>query len=618
MIHRDIKPENILVDENLEPKLCDFGWTISIGKNESRQTFCGTYEYMAPEIFRSESYNSSVDVWSLGILLYELFHGYSPFSGSSVVNIYRNIMDQKLTLKKDIHPWIADLIKRILQNQSSKRPNIDQLLEDKCMSEPLPVFQSTNSIIVSHNPPSYSKNKQNNFEVFTQDPSSEYKATIPIPSEKKKDPEFLTEDSLTEKRNPSKSKNQQKMVIKFQFNKQSKDPKSTNGYNLNSDREFREDRKYTKMSTNVDKEPIIQMNQNWGLNVYDTDKTLDQKKGDKNSQSSFSQKFNLQSKILKLKKKEDKPNSDIESQNNEKSVVNSLTSTKDKKQFLSKKFDMIKLLGNKESTSTNNGEYVNGNMTSVEKQKSNKISLLSFSKKISLYMNIKQNPMNKGNVSCLLNDPQNAKKKTNFLQNNLTENSISQNEQSKNSINSYSIQHSKVNVQNYYSNKSNIIGAKLKAPIPTSLPKQSLDLNSIPKSEEVELIDQPIDSTERVNKGLGFKLDSERKIYEIKGKCLEGSTSLYSNNVDKCIPNGIYNYFENQTNEDEQHKEAINKKIKTLNTFKTLEVKPKFQFQPKKSLGIDSTRSGIKGVFKEPNFDNDFKMPKKSLNQIRK
>jgi tRNA A-37 threonylcarbamoyl transferase component Bud32 len=77
-IHRDIKPENCLIDKNDNVKLCDFGWTVEISKGE-RITFCGTYEYMAPEIIKEVPYNHMIDVWSLGVLLYELIHSFSPF-----------------------------------------------------------------------------------------------------------------------------------------------------------------------------------------------------------------------------------------------------------------------------------------------------------------------------------------------------------------------------------------------------------------------------------------------------------------------------------------------------------------------------------------------------------
>ena len=56
-------------------KLCDFGWSTT----ESRNTFCGTLDYMAPEILAKSSYDSSVDIWSPRVLLFELLHGYSPF-----------------------------------------------------------------------------------------------------------------------------------------------------------------------------------------------------------------------------------------------------------------------------------------------------------------------------------------------------------------------------------------------------------------------------------------------------------------------------------------------------------------------------------------------------------
>ncbi len=86
IIHRDIKPENILLDKNYTVKVCDFGWSTDI--DQIRNTFCGTHEYMAPEIFQYGKYGKEVDVWGLGVLLYELHHGYSPFRASSIFKIY--------------------------------------------------------------------------------------------------------------------------------------------------------------------------------------------------------------------------------------------------------------------------------------------------------------------------------------------------------------------------------------------------------------------------------------------------------------------------------------------------------------------------------------------------
>lgn len=89
VLHRDIKPENILLGSKFQVKLCDFGW--SIGDVIKRKTFCGTYEYMAPEILEKKQYDEKVDIWSLGILLYELFHNKSPFWASTHEGIYKKI-----------------------------------------------------------------------------------------------------------------------------------------------------------------------------------------------------------------------------------------------------------------------------------------------------------------------------------------------------------------------------------------------------------------------------------------------------------------------------------------------------------------------------------------------
>lgn len=84
LIHRDIKPENLLLsgEDNHTLKICDFGWCAEQG-DEGRSTFCGTLEYMAPEMLSNEAHDKSLDLWSLGILLYELVHKRAPFQGRS-------------------------------------------------------------------------------------------------------------------------------------------------------------------------------------------------------------------------------------------------------------------------------------------------------------------------------------------------------------------------------------------------------------------------------------------------------------------------------------------------------------------------------------------------------
>jgi aurora kinase len=77
IIHRDLKPENILICEDDVIKLSDFGWAIHSTK--ARKTFCGTIDYICPEIFNSRSYDTALDMWTIGVLAFELTAGYAPF-----------------------------------------------------------------------------------------------------------------------------------------------------------------------------------------------------------------------------------------------------------------------------------------------------------------------------------------------------------------------------------------------------------------------------------------------------------------------------------------------------------------------------------------------------------
>ncbi|ESN96795.1 hypothetical protein HELRODRAFT_67852, partial [Helobdella robusta] len=90
IVHRDIKPENILMDMKGYTKLSDFGFAKLV--NGRTYTWCGTPNYIAPEIIKMKGYNNSVDWWSFGILLYELISGNPPFDDDDHSRIYSKVL----------------------------------------------------------------------------------------------------------------------------------------------------------------------------------------------------------------------------------------------------------------------------------------------------------------------------------------------------------------------------------------------------------------------------------------------------------------------------------------------------------------------------------------------
>lgn len=104
IIYRDLKPENILLDATGHVSLCDFGLSKSnLKSDELTQTFCGTTEYLAPEILLDEAgYGKIVDFWSLGVLLFEMCCGWSPFYAEDVQMMYKNICFGKVRFPKGV------------------------------------------------------------------------------------------------------------------------------------------------------------------------------------------------------------------------------------------------------------------------------------------------------------------------------------------------------------------------------------------------------------------------------------------------------------------------------------------------------------------------------------
>ena len=88
IVHRDIKMENILIDDNKNVKIIDFGFSIISEPDKKLNIFCGTPSYMAPEIVSKINYKGTpADIWALGILLFALLTGTFPFRGSNINNV---------------------------------------------------------------------------------------------------------------------------------------------------------------------------------------------------------------------------------------------------------------------------------------------------------------------------------------------------------------------------------------------------------------------------------------------------------------------------------------------------------------------------------------------------
>ncbi|XP_077593183.1 cGMP-dependent protein kinase 1-like isoform X2 [Stigmatopora nigra] len=123
IIYRDLKPENIILDHRGYAKLVDFGFAKKVGLGKKTWTFCGTPEYVAPEIILNKGHDSSADCWSLGILIFELLSGSPPFSGSDPMKTYNVILRgiDMVEFPKKINKSATNLIKRLCRDNPSER-----------------------------------------------------------------------------------------------------------------------------------------------------------------------------------------------------------------------------------------------------------------------------------------------------------------------------------------------------------------------------------------------------------------------------------------------------------------------------------------------------------------
>lgn len=128
VIHRDIKPENLLLGIFGELKIADFGWSVH-APSSRRTTICGTLDYLPPEMIEDRPHDEKVDLWSLGVLCYELLVGKPPFETPTHEGTYSKICRIDYKCPSFMSPESVDLIKLLLKHNPNDRLSLEGVMK---------------------------------------------------------------------------------------------------------------------------------------------------------------------------------------------------------------------------------------------------------------------------------------------------------------------------------------------------------------------------------------------------------------------------------------------------------------------------------------------------------
>ncbi|KAI2467547.1 Pkinase-domain-containing protein [Annulohypoxylon bovei var. microspora] len=141
VVHRDLKPENLLLDDNLNVKIADFGLSNIMTDGNFLKTSCGSPNYAAPEVISGKLYaGPEVDVWSCGVILYVLLVGRLPFDDDHIPSLFSKIQRGVFTVPHWVPSDAASLIRKMLQTNPVQRIIIDEIRVDPWFLKELPPY----------------------------------------------------------------------------------------------------------------------------------------------------------------------------------------------------------------------------------------------------------------------------------------------------------------------------------------------------------------------------------------------------------------------------------------------------------------------------------------------
>ena len=129
IIHRDIKPQNILISSSGIIKLCDFGFARAIDNKTMLTSYKGTPLYMAPELLKQYPYNKKADLWSLGVILYELYVGQVPFYANNLYTLIHKITKDEIRYPDSMSSEFKDFLKGLLVKNPKDRWDWPKILQ---------------------------------------------------------------------------------------------------------------------------------------------------------------------------------------------------------------------------------------------------------------------------------------------------------------------------------------------------------------------------------------------------------------------------------------------------------------------------------------------------------